>query len=145
MADCHIRALDTAAAPDVKWDISGHAAGMYRHIAGSIDACLLELGQQSVDRDLEDLGELADGHICHADLLSAVRPAAPRPRTSAEKARFVQVKGFKDYVNMYVADKVDSNGDPLKVAFESVSDRWEIAVAVSDDNFQQVCSLVLHM
>lgn len=58
-----------------------------------------------------------------------------------QKTRFVQIKGFKDYVNMYLVDKFDSNGDPLKVAFESVSDRWEVAVTVSDDNFQQVQNL----
>lgn len=75
---------------------------------------------------------------------STISWACASSSNSTEKSRFVQVKGFKDYVNMYVADKVDSNGDPLKVAFESVSDRWEIAVAVSDDNFQQVCSLVLN-
>lgn len=52
----------------------------------------------------------------------------------------MQIKGFKDYVNLYLSGKCDHNNDPLKVAFETVNNRWEVAVAVSDDNFQQVHS-----
>lgn len=46
--------------------------------------------------------------------------------------------GFKAYVEEYVKDRVDSDGEPLKVAYECVNDRWEVAVAVSEDGFQQV-------
>eukprot|EP00106_Octopus_bimaculoides_P022777 XP_014790219.1 PREDICTED: DNA topoisomerase 2-beta-like [Octopus bimaculoides] len=49
----------------------------------------------------------------------------------------VPVKNFKDYVDLYIKDKVDDAGQPLKVIYESVSDRWEIAVTISDSGFQQ--------
>lgn len=48
------------------------------------------------------------------------------------------VKGFKDYVDMYLKGKEDEQGNPLKCAFESCSDRWEIGVALSEKGFQQV-------
>lgn len=49
----------------------------------------------------------------------------------------LQIKNFKDYVDLYIKDKVDDAGQPLKVIYESVSDRWEIAVTISDSGFQQ--------
>uniref|UniRef100_A0A914XMA9 DNA topoisomerase 2 n=1 Tax=Plectus sambesii TaxID=2011161 RepID=A0A914XMA9_9BILA len=48
------------------------------------------------------------------------------------------VTGFKAYVEQYLKDKTDDNGEPLKFAYEQVSDRWEVAVTVSDKNLQQV-------
>ncbi|KAI1292341.1 DNA topoisomerase 2-beta [Halotydeus destructor] len=48
------------------------------------------------------------------------------------------IKSFKDYVEQYLKGKEDETGNPLKSAYEQVSDRWEISVAVSDRGFQQV-------
>ncbi|XP_015928118.1 DNA topoisomerase 2-alpha [Parasteatoda tepidariorum] len=48
------------------------------------------------------------------------------------------VKGFKDYIELYLKDKMDDNGEPLKVVHEVVNDRWEVAVTNSDHGFQQV-------
>uniref|UniRef100_H3ALH9 DNA topoisomerase 2 n=1 Tax=Latimeria chalumnae TaxID=7897 RepID=H3ALH9_LATCH len=48
------------------------------------------------------------------------------------------VKGFRDYVNLYVKDKVDETGNPLKVAHEAVNHRWEVCVTMSERGFQQV-------
>lgn len=48
------------------------------------------------------------------------------------------VKNFKDYIDFYVKDKVDETDNPLKVVHENVSERWEIAVTLSDRGFQQV-------
>uniref|UniRef100_A0A915CWD3 DNA topoisomerase 2 n=1 Tax=Ditylenchus dipsaci TaxID=166011 RepID=A0A915CWD3_9BILA len=42
------------------------------------------------------------------------------------------------YVDRYIKDRSDDSGEPLKVAFEHVNDRWEIGIAVSDRGFQQV-------
>lgn len=39
---------------------------------------------------------------------------------------------------MYVKSVTDDSGQPLKVIYESVNDRWEVAVALSDKGFQQV-------
>ncbi|KAK4872667.1 hypothetical protein RN001_014696 [Aquatica leii] len=48
------------------------------------------------------------------------------------------VKNFKDYIDLYVKNKDDDTGNPLKVVYESASDRWEVAVTLSDRGFQQV-------
>lgn len=50
----------------------------------------------------------------------------------------VPVNGFKSYIELYTKDKLDDDGEPIKVVHEVVNDRWEIAVAVSDKGFQQV-------
>ena len=48
-----------------------------------------------------------------------------------------QVKGFKDYVDLFLKDKEDETGSKVKFNYEAVSDRWEIAVAPSENGFQQ--------
>ncbi|XP_076368660.1 DNA topoisomerase 2-alpha-like isoform X2 [Tachypleus tridentatus] len=48
------------------------------------------------------------------------------------------VKGFKDYVEQYVKGREDEDGNPLKVVYDNVSERWEIAVTLSAHGFQQV-------
>ncbi|XP_076089430.1 DNA topoisomerase 2-alpha-like isoform X1 [Mytilus galloprovincialis] len=48
------------------------------------------------------------------------------------------VKNFKDYVDLYIKDKVDDNNMPLKICHEIPNDRWEIAVTLSEKGFQQV-------
>ncbi len=50
----------------------------------------------------------------------------------------VQIQGFKQYVEEYVSGHVDGNGDPLKIVYENVNDRWEVAVALSDEGFRNV-------
>lgn len=42
------------------------------------------------------------------------------------------VKGFKDYVQLFLKDKEDEVGNPLTVVHELVNDRWEVAVALSE-------------
>lgn len=49
-----------------------------------------------------------------------------------------QIKNFKDYVDLYVKGKTDDNNQPLKVVYENVNDRWEVAVTLSEKGFQQV-------
>lgn len=48
------------------------------------------------------------------------------------------VKNFKDYIDLYIKDTQDDSGTPLKICYEGVSDRWEVAVTLSDKGFQQV-------
>lgn len=48
-----------------------------------------------------------------------------------------QVKNFKDYINLYIKDKVDEAGAPIKLVHEIVNQRWEVGVAMSDKGFQQ--------
>ncbi|CAG2164860.1 unnamed protein product [Oppiella nova] len=48
------------------------------------------------------------------------------------------INGFKAYCELFVKDKEDENGEPLKLAHEVVNERWEVAATVSDKGFQQV-------
>ncbi|CAH1789869.1 unnamed protein product [Owenia fusiformis] len=48
------------------------------------------------------------------------------------------VKNFKDYIDLYVKNKTDENNSPLKVVYENVNERWEVAVCMSEKGFQQV-------
>lgn len=48
------------------------------------------------------------------------------------------MKNFKDYIDLYVKENADDSGTPLKVVYENVNERWEVAVTLSDRGFQQV-------
>lgn len=48
------------------------------------------------------------------------------------------IKNFKDYIDLYLKDNNDDAGNPLKVVYENVNERWEVAVAPSERGFQQV-------
>lgn len=49
-----------------------------------------------------------------------------------------QVNGFRSYVDLYVKDKLDETGVPLKVVNETVNDRWEVCLTMSEKGFQQI-------
>ncbi|XP_022236332.1 DNA topoisomerase 2-alpha-like isoform X2 [Limulus polyphemus] len=48
------------------------------------------------------------------------------------------VKSFKDYAEQYVKGKEDEQGNPLKIVYENVNERWEVAITLSDRGFQHV-------
>uniref|UniRef100_A0A8D0G650 DNA topoisomerase 2 n=1 Tax=Sphenodon punctatus TaxID=8508 RepID=A0A8D0G650_SPHPU len=48
------------------------------------------------------------------------------------------VKDFRNYVDLYVKDKVDETGNLLKVIHEEVNHRWEVCLTMSERGFQQV-------
>lgn len=50
-----------------------------------------------------------------------------------------QVKGFKDYVELYVKGDQSQAEDeiPRKIVYEAVNPRWEVAVTASNHGFQQ--------
>lgn len=48
------------------------------------------------------------------------------------------IKSFKDYIDLYIKDTQDELGAPVKISYESASERWEVAVTISDRGFQQV-------
>lgn len=50
----------------------------------------------------------------------------------------LQIREFKDYVNLYIKDKTDEAGGALKMVHEIVNPRWEVAVTLSNNGFQQV-------
>ena len=50
----------------------------------------------------------------------------------------IPIKGFKDYVELFIKDKEDETGNKLKCVYENCNERWEVAVAVSDNGFQQM-------
>ena len=51
----------------------------------------------------------------------------------------VQVKSFKEYVELYVkGDQSQTDEEmPRKVVYEAVNPRWEVAVTASNHGFQQ--------
>ncbi|XP_028453802.1 DNA topoisomerase 2-beta isoform X2 [Perca flavescens] len=50
----------------------------------------------------------------------------------------VPVTGFRSYVDLYVKDKLDETGVALKVVNETVNDRWEVCLTLSEKGFQQI-------
>lgn len=50
----------------------------------------------------------------------------------------LKVNGFRSYVDLYVKDKLDETGVALKVVNESVNDRWEVCLTMSEKGFQQI-------
>jgi DNA topoisomerase II len=48
------------------------------------------------------------------------------------------VKNFKDYVDLVLKGHNDDIGNPVKVNYEKVNDRWEVACCISDSGFQQI-------
>jgi DNA topoisomerase II len=48
------------------------------------------------------------------------------------------VKNFKDYIDLYLKDRSDDSGSPMKICYENCNERWEVAVTTSDRGFQQV-------
>ncbi|KHJ95992.1 DNA gyrase/topoisomerase IV, A subunit [Oesophagostomum dentatum] len=52
--------------------------------------------------------------------------------------KVLPVQGFKQYVEQYTKDVTGPTGEPAKVVYEAVNDRWEVALTVSEKGFQQV-------
>ncbi|XP_044767164.1 DNA topoisomerase 2 [Coccinella septempunctata] len=50
----------------------------------------------------------------------------------------VPVKNFKDYIDLFVKDKEDDAGNPLKIVYEQAGERWEVGLTISDKGFQQM-------
>ncbi|CAN2389744.1 DNA topoisomerase II activity [Pristimantis euphronides] len=48
------------------------------------------------------------------------------------------INGFRGYVDLYVKEKVDEMGVPLKVIHEVVNDRWDVCLTLSEKGFQQI-------
>uniref|UniRef100_A0A665VP53 DNA topoisomerase 2 n=1 Tax=Echeneis naucrates TaxID=173247 RepID=A0A665VP53_ECHNA len=48
------------------------------------------------------------------------------------------ITGFRSYVDMYLANKVDELGNALTVVHENVNPRWEVCLTMSEKGFQQV-------
>ena len=49
-----------------------------------------------------------------------------------------QVNGFRSYVDLYVKDKLDETGVPLKVIHELANERWDVCLTLSEKGFQQI-------
>ncbi|MEE6466089.1 hypothetical protein FKM82_006831 [Ascaphus truei] len=47
------------------------------------------------------------------------------------------VNGFRSYVELYVKDKLDETGVPLKVIHEVANERWDVCLTLSEKGFQQ--------
>lgn len=69
------------------------------------------------------------------DLFFQILLAEPNPSPSRLS---LKVTGFRSYVDLYVKDKLDETGVALKVVNESVNDRWEVCLTMSEKGFQQI-------
>ena len=99
-----------------------------------------EFTKISFSPDLEKFGldKIDDDHFA---LLSR-RAYDAAAATNGVKVYFngkkIPVKGFKDYVDLFIKDKVDETGKQIKSCYEKCNDRWEVVVCVSDSGFQQM-------
>ncbi|KAJ3179046.1 DNA topoisomerase 2 [Gaertneriomyces sp. JEL0708] len=50
----------------------------------------------------------------------------------------VKIRNFKEYVKLYLDSTFGDSGNRHSIVYEQAHDRWEIAFAVSDGQFQQV-------
>lgn len=50
----------------------------------------------------------------------------------------LHIKGFQDYVNLILKGHTDETGNQIKCIYEKCGERWEVAVAPSDNGFQQM-------
>ena len=50
----------------------------------------------------------------------------------------LQVKNFKEYCELYTKSATDDTDNPLKLVYEQVNDRWEVACTLSTFGFRQV-------
>ena len=50
----------------------------------------------------------------------------------------IPIKGFKDYVDLYLDGQTDETGAPCKVLYEPCGERWQVAIAPSNDGFQHM-------
>jgi DNA topoisomerase-2 len=49
----------------------------------------------------------------------------------------VPIKNFKEYVDFFIKDMEDATGNDMTTVYETCNERWEVAVAVSENGFQQ--------
>ncbi|PIC46288.1 hypothetical protein B9Z55_006032 [Caenorhabditis nigoni] len=79
-----------------------------------------------------------DDDICHLMARRAYDVAgSTKGVTVFLNGERIPVKGFEDYVKMYT-NQFQNEGEPLKIAYEQVGDRWQVALALSEKGFQQV-------
>ncbi|EGT36104.1 hypothetical protein CAEBREN_03194 [Caenorhabditis brenneri] len=79
-----------------------------------------------------------DDDICHLMARRAYDVAgSTKGVTVFLNGERIPVKGFEDYVKMYTS-QFTNDGEPIKVAYEQVGDRWQVALALSEKGFQQV-------
>ncbi|EPY54117.1 DNA topoisomerase II [Schizosaccharomyces cryophilus OY26] len=50
----------------------------------------------------------------------------------------LKISGFKKYVDMYLSSSTSPDSESPTVVYEQVNDRWEVAFAISDEEFNQV-------
>lgn len=79
-----------------------------------------------------------DDDICHLMARRAYDVAGSSKGVAVFlNGKRIPIKGFEDYVQMYTS-QFNNEGEPLKIAYEQVGDRWQVALALSEKGFQQV-------
>ena len=84
------------------------------------------------------LEKIDDDHFALLSRRAYDAAAATRGVKVFLNGKKIAIKGFKDYVDLFIKGKEDETGAPLKQVYENCNERWEVAVAVSDNGFQQM-------
>ena len=84
------------------------------------------------------LEKIDDDHFALLSRRAYDAAAATRGVKVFLNGKKIAIKGFKDYVDLFIKGKEDETGNPLKQVYENCNERWEVAVAVSDNGFQQM-------
>ena len=117
--------MSKASEPKLK-DIEKGSAEEFTKITFSPD--LAKFGLEKID----------DDHFALLSRRAYDAAAATRGVKVFLNGKKIAVKGFKDYVDLFIKGKEDEGGAPLKQVYENCNERWEVAVAVSDNGFQQM-------
>ena len=76
----------------------------------------------------------------HRGSSRSVPTASQPPRTHSSQVFYngqrIKVKSFQEYVELYLGPK-DAGGAPPRV-YERISDRWEVCIATTEGQFNQV-------
>ncbi|KAJ8367354.1 hypothetical protein AAFF_G00320530 [Aldrovandia affinis] len=83
-------------------------------------------------------GEAGPGHPGPADAEGLRHRRSCKGVKVMLNGKKLPVNGFRSYVDLYVKDKLDETGVTLKVVNESVNERWEVCLTLSEKGFQQI-------
>lgn len=90
-----------------------------------------DLGKFKMDKLDDDIVSLMTKRVYD---LAGVTPSEVKVYLNEKK---LEVKNFNSYINMYLNSAKDED-ESLPLVYEKPHDRWEVAVSISDGQFQQV-------
>ncbi len=108
------------------YDIKDHSSDDFTRITFSPD--LTKFKMESLDDDIVSLMRRRAYDVA----------ASKRGIKVFLNGKRIPVKTFKDYVDFFIQGHMDETGQQVKCVHEVVNKEWEVAVALSDNGFQQM-------